>query len=208
MSNLLIQNISIEQLNLDASKVDISKGATYYKSYPAFVEYFNQLSTLCENNLIIGANFTYGWMPTILKYKSNKIKEVLDVLNKVKANKIIDLLDILTIKSFLNNSMVGTSKLLHFISPSQYPILDSRVFRYLTNNNPHHYRLNSGELYLEYKKLCDKLTQSPEYASIHKKIVKQVGYQMTPLRTIELIMYSNGGKDAINQTFDFTSKRK
>ena len=34
--------------------------------------------------LIIGINFTYGWMPTILDFRSKNFEEALEILNKAK----------------------------------------------------------------------------------------------------------------------------
>ena len=49
-------------------------------------------------------------------------------------------------------------------------------------------------------KLLSK-TDKPEYATIHNSIIKKIGYEMTKLRTLELIMYLKGGKDKKNNMY-------
>jgi hypothetical protein len=60
------------------------------------------------------------------------------------------------LKRAFNNSLVGTSKLLHFIHPKQYAIWDSWVFRFLNNEEPHKYKLEKPKTYLEYLRKLEK----------------------------------------------------
>jgi hypothetical protein len=75
--------------------------------------------------------FAYSWMPTIptihYAYIEGKEEQVLKELKKLPQGKadIVWLFNTLT--PVINNSVVGTSKVLHFIAPTQVPIYDSRV---------------------------------------------------------------------------------
>jgi len=71
-------------------------------------------------------------MPTSFDFRSDKFDEALEIINNAKKGIVpsIDQLEIL--KGLLNNSLVGTSKHLHFINPEIFAIWDSRVYRYLT----------------------------------------------------------------------------
>lgn len=74
--------------------------------------------------------FAYSWMPTIPNVKEIDNKQWSDIkrlLLTIARNPepLGNLLDILI--PIINNSLVGTSKVLHFISPEHIPIIDSRV---------------------------------------------------------------------------------
>lgn len=164
-----------------------------YISYKEFVEYFVGIKTISKHNLIISINFTYGWMPTIFEFCSNRFDEALEILNNSKNGTIPKINQLIVLKELLNNSLVGTSKLLHFINPEVFAIWDSRVYRYLTGNEPHGYRMIDYGAYLSYLAFCDYITKEPAYEDVHKSIISKVGYSMTKYRTSELIMYSAWG---------------
>lgn len=74
--------------------------------------------------------FAYSWMPTIPNVKvidSKQWREIKRLLPTIAKNPgaLEKLLSILI--PIINNSLVGTSKVLHFISPKHVPIIDSRV---------------------------------------------------------------------------------
>ncbi len=189
------ENISINKIFTDESTIDIPKDRSDFISYVEFIKYFSDLKTITKHNVIIGINFTYGWMPTIFDFRSNDIELVTNILNKAKLGKIPHENELEILRKCFNNSLVGTSKLLHFINPNIFAIWDSRVFRYLTNQEPHSYRLDNCKSYLDYLEFLKYLTEQLEYNRIHNSIIKKIGYEMTKFRTVELIMYLKGSKD-------------
>ncbi len=68
----------------------------------------------------------------------------------MKKGKLIDERQTITLKTAFNNSLVGTSQLLHFINPKQYAIWEQPCFRFLNNVEPHKYRLEKPRAYIEY----------------------------------------------------------
>jgi len=186
-------NISLDKFFRDGKNFVI-KRQSYYLSYPEFLKYFSDLKTITRHNLTIGINFTYGWMPTIFDFRSDKFNEALIILNEVKKGNKLTADNLVLLKGLLNNSLVGTTKLLHFIKPDNFAIWDSRVYRYLTGKEPHDNRIGNYNTYLDYLTFCDYLTKQKEFNSLQKNIEKQVGYSITAFRVAELIMYSNGAK--------------
>jgi len=162
----------------------------YLLSYPYFLNYFQNLESINLENLVIGISFTYSWMPTILKALNLKnTEEVLFILNEVKKGKLIDEQQLTTLKTTFNNSLVGTSKLLHFINPKQYAIWDSRVFRFLNNVEPHKYRLEKPRAYIEYLKLIEELKNEKAFTAFFDLIKQKVGYDITEYRALELAFF-------------------
>lgn len=179
----------IEILNEIANNFDSTK-ENYLISYPHFLNYFKDLQTINLENLIIGISFTYSWMPTILKsIKLEYPEKVLSTLNDVKNGKKINEEQLATLKSSFNNSLVGTSKLLHFINPKQYAIWDSRVFRFLNNEEPHKYKLEKPKTYIEYLEFIEKLKSEKSFQSFYELMKQKVGYEITKYRAVELAFF-------------------
>ena len=171
----------------------------YLLSYPYFLNYFQNLESINLENLVIGISFTYSWMPTILKALNLKnTEEVLFILNEVKKGKLIDEQQLTTLKTTFNNSLVGTSKLLHFINPKQYAIWDSRVFRFLNDVEPHKYRLEKPRAYIEYFKLIEELKNEEPFTTFFELMKQKVGYDITEYRALELAFFK-GTQFKINE---------
>lgn len=180
---------NIERLSRDENIINISKNDTGYISYLEFLKYFSDLNKITRHNVIIGINLVYAWMPTIFNFRSNDIDSTLNILNKAKKGEVPSENDLNVLIKCFNNSLVGTSKLLHIINPEVFAIWDSRVFHYLTNKKPYPYKINNCKWFLDYLKFCKHITKNPKYVKIHESIVKKVGYEMSKFRTLELIMY-------------------
>ena len=179
----------IEQLTKIANNFDSSK-ENYLLSYPHFLNYFKNLQTINLENIIIGISFTYSWMPTILKsIQLEKTDEILSILNAVKNGQKINEEQLATLKRAFNNSLVGTSKLLHFINPKQYAIWDSRVFRFLNNEEPHKYKLEKPKTYIEYIKFIENLKNETTFEVFYKLMKQKVGYEITEYRALELAFF-------------------
>jgi len=160
----------------------------YHKSYIHFVNYFSVRNELSEADLIIGSNFTYGWMPTILNYKSNQFLKAVEILNNAKKTERISNNELVILKKLINNSLVGASKLLHFINPKVYAIWDSRVCNFLTGKS-YPQKVENIDRYWSYLDLCKRTTLHPRFQEIHKSFIDRIGYEVSPNRTVEQIMF-------------------
>lgn len=188
------KQVTLTKFFQDGSNFKINRQSDY-RSYPEFLKYFSDLKTITLHNLIIAINFVYGWMPTIFDFRADNFDEALIILNKAKHGTIPDVDELRLLKGLLNNSLVGTTKLLHFINPDTFAIWDSRVYRYLTGKEPHDNRIGDCNAFLHYLKFCEYLTKQDGFDTLRKNIETKVGYSMTPYRVVELVMYSNGAKN-------------
>lgn len=188
------QNIPFDKLQQDEKTISTEFTGSDFVSYPEFLKYFTSIQTITKHNLVIGINFTYAWMPTIFDFRSDNFDAVINILNNAKQGQIPTEKELEVLKKCFNNSLVGASKLLHFINPRQFAIWDSRVYRYLTNQEPHSYRLDNYKSYLDFLDFCNFMTENNNYSEIHNSVIGKVGYTMTPFRTAELIMYLKGGR--------------
>ena len=130
------QNNTIDKFFNDGNAFEIQR-RSYYISYPEFLRYFSDLETITRHNLIIGINFPSGWMPTIFDFRSDRFDEALDILNRAKKGNKPTIDELNMLKGLLNNTLVGTTKLLHFINPDNFSIWDSRITQNLSCTTIH-----------------------------------------------------------------------
>ncbi len=193
-----MEEISIDKIITDEKKIKSNSEELkkdYHLSYKEFIKYFSNLKKITKHNYIIGINFTYGWMPTIFHFKNcvskNKIDEIVKILNNVKDGITISKQDIEYLVKVNNNSLVGTSKLLHFINPNNYIILDSRVYYYVNNGKVNYYQLNKVENYLQFLNNCKQIINDNRFKEVYESMIKKVGYKISSYRALELIMFIN-----------------
>ena len=187
--------ISIERIVLDEENVNFPPGDSFLLSYREFVHYYKNLDTITSHNFVIGAHFTYGWMPRILKLHNaqENFPLVVDILNEVKSGRIIGSTELLTLRDTINNSLVGASKLLSFTNPNNYAIWDRRVYTYINGHAPHEYQIRDPANYLAYLSNCEELTKDEMFKPVHASMNEKIGYEVTPYRAVELVMFMNGG---------------
>ncbi|MEO0726415.1 MAG: hypothetical protein AAFZ63_17865 [Bacteroidota bacterium] len=164
---------------------------TYLISYPHFLDFFAAKDVLTESDLVLGASLVYSWMPTALAWKSNNFSQVTDILNTAKeTNSPISSEDFLEVSRLVNGSIVGTSKLLHFVNPSVYPIWDSKINRLLHDGDSSD--TNSIERYQEYYDLYFQLKSDPRSHQVTKSLGEKTGYEITFARAFEMILFLAG----------------
>jgi hypothetical protein len=106
---------------------------TYAAHYVILLEWFRQQNDRkwTSELVLMGGLAVYGWMPTILRTDITKLDEVAKSLNMGQP----------PARRFLNNSVVGSSKFLHFWRPDKYAIWDSNIAKVLelkTNSEEHY----------------------------------------------------------------------
>lgn len=163
----------------------------YVEMYQYYINFFKEKEVLTESDVVIGVGFTYSWMPTILKNLNlSKLDKVTSILNNVKHRVEISNDDFLLLKEFSNNSLVGASKLLHFINPEDYAIWDSRVFKFLNNNEAaHKYKLEKVNVYREYLSYLNNLKTSGTLDNIVATLKAKIGYSISDYRALELMFF-------------------
>ena len=182
------KNLTFENLMRDADNFSVSDTDSYIEVYSEFLKYFESVNLIEKHHLFISSHFVYGWMPTMIQLDTKNLDEVLSALNAVKAGHTLTENQLEMIKKCVNNSMVGASKLLHFINPNLYAIWDSRIFRYITGKK-YSYGIEKPKAYLEYLEALNKIANHPEYRRLHFEIERNFKYEISPLRAIEFLMF-------------------
>ncbi|MBK9940685.1 MAG: hypothetical protein IPP13_03570 [Kouleothrix sp.] len=126
----------------------------------------------------------------MLRLQHTDFASAAHVLNQVKAREHISDADIQVLINLINNSIVGTSKLLHFVNPIDYAIWDSRVAAFYAPGISN-YRFQRTVTYREYLEQCKNVSQLAAFPALHLAVERKIGRPITSLRAIELIMYEN-----------------
>ena len=215
--------------------VSTKKFNSYDFSYEKLLKIFENLKSdqkdkqALENWLIGGSSIIYSWMPTILNFskgsdddeKANThLKECIKALKFIKkeiAGDFVKLLNnpafytkdkechINTLTSFINNSIVGTSKFLHFSFPEHFPIWDSRVERatrfikkdgkpeLIKDVKKNDYQTKKVDNYIAYCKAVYDVRKDTNFLNdLDIKLGKTKKFK--PIRKIENALFIIGGK--------------
>lgn len=174
----------------DSVYVPPPRPGSFEVSYPEFLEYFRVAASLGRHHLIIAANFTYGWMPTILDFRSEGFDDAVTYLDRARTSGNLQVDELYAMMCLVNNSMVGASKLLHFVSPAMYAIWDRRVADYLGAALENGKR--AAEQYDAYNQCCRSLSASPEMRTVTEHVSSVVGSSLGSIRALELVMLHGG----------------
>lgn len=170
----------------------------YSMVYPALLSHFTGLQPVNWDAAVLGLHIVYGWMPTIpklggiMQWDGSKQQKFAETLANAKNGQVPTDSELETLKSFCNNSMIGASKLLHFLKPETFPIWDSRVAKvFLKNPKAAGLSVNGIEPWKQYrnalsgwlsdqavKKKCRELRQLAPFLN-----------QVSDLRLVELVMF-------------------
>lgn len=183
----------LEELNLQEQK----KEDGYIQSYPHFIKFFKERKEIDKAAFFVGVHMVYGWMPTIPKIKFNEtpISDVISILNLAKKGKNLNKESFIILAKFINGSMVGTSKLLHFICPKKYPIWDSKIYSYFFQQKSSHHRVSKVDHYINYMQVLNQIIEEPAFKYLHKRINKNIfHYNATAMRAVEYVIFQAANK--------------
>jgi len=181
-------DLSLKRLSLDYRNIDYSHQISIHPYYSEFLTFFEDRDVIGYNDVIVAVHMVYGWMPTMLRLDTREIDSILLLLNDIKDGGSPTLEDLMLLRGMMNNSMVGPSKLLHFIDPQRFAIWDSRIFRYITGKVSQSQIANAVN-YFDYLEYINRLVLEPGFLPIHDHVRNKIGATYTKLRTAEIVMF-------------------
>ncbi len=162
-------------------------------SYREFIAFFQARPVLSTHDITIGAYMSYGWMPRALTtFDVNNLNALVAIINRAKLGQFPSEDEIALLSRTINHSLVGPSKLLHFVNPANFAIWDSRVFRFIERREPTQNEMISVRNYLDYHHNLRSLVADEAFAQVHNSMNLKIGYWVTPFRACEYIMYMGG----------------
>ena len=181
-----MESLRLERLLADAKKLG-SQDDHWSRSYRAFLLFFERLDFIAPDDVLIGVNFVYGWMPTMLKKVNlSNLERAADVLTSVKKGKILDIGELNLIRSVTNDSVVGASKLLHFVNPYNFAIWDSKTCLYTHTKG---YLVDRSSTYISYLDRCRYLSKLPGFKEFFDIVKGQFPFSISPMRALDVVMF-------------------
>ncbi|MGP1992944.1 hypothetical protein D9V96_013770 [Zobellia laminariae] len=183
-----MDGLTLNRLEKDAAEFDVFDSYVYERTYFEILSFFQDVRILQESHLILFAQIIYGSMPTMVNINLKNTDRLLTILSKARDGVEVNLEEIRAIKEYINNSLVGTSKLLHFLNPTMYAIWDSRIHRYITGKTTS-YGIGDVQTYISYLERIRNISSQDGYNKLHQKIAKHFDYEIQPSRVMEIIMF-------------------
>jgi len=175
----------------------IPRGNSYIVSYPYILAHFQGIKVFSEREFVCAAHIVYGWMPTVLNLNPDRtpigLRQGAEVLTEAKNKGRLRDDDIELLAKLVNHSLVGASKLLHFTAPSAFAIWDSKIYSFIFEQPAHNYRVNQLHKYREYMLRLKQISSRTGFEAFHESVKIKVGYEVSAMRAIELVMFLNSG---------------
>jgi hypothetical protein len=172
------------------------------ESYETFTNYFKNKKRLGRRDIIFGIAMAYSWMqtmPRIPEITQTEVSLVNNLVKKFDENKFKELTMV------VNNSLVGTSKLLHFSAPDKYPLWDKNVCNAFSLKKNYNYKVEKPTHYFGYKKYCEDLIDNEEkFEEIRKQVEKKYEKDRiknySKFRIVDMYMWNKGKTNTKGKT--------
>ena len=187
-----LRGTNLDSYNEESTdKVFAGRRQFYFNSYLYILSHLKaQKGNLNPESTMVAICLIYSWMPRVPHKVVIKDNDVIKLLNKAYhstyENKLSEQ-EIETIQFSINNSMVGTSKILHFINPNVYPMWDSNIAKIVKSEKDKSEKevLN----YLNYQNACLKLSDDDCNECI-KNFNSEKFNGLSKLRKIDMALFS------------------
>ena len=181
------------QLDLDLKQLATTRTVaerrlyTYLIGYPHLRAQFSRSEPLGLGEFIVATSMVYGLMPTVMNLRKGDPEMLLGPLSALRVDgRRLSHEQFADLRAIVNNSVVGASKLLHFLRPDTYPIWDSRVDRFMHGDDAD---TSSADRYFDYLADFDRVSQDPVFERQRVSLAKKLGYPIDATRAFEMIMY-------------------
>ena len=152
---------------------DLSKDVVF-NHYIYLLEFVNNIQKNNITDLIGLIHMCYGWMPTMYKKSNISLYSNKELINDLWQNVKEGSLDekyLKTLKTISNNSIKGSSKLLHFCNPEMYAIYDTRVFNSIVGRKQSDTTVNNIDYFIYYIKTLREWSKDKDFISKIKNIL-------------------------------------
>ncbi len=173
------------------------RSITYLSTYPSI-----RMLGACPGPINLDqfhqiAAMAYGWMPRIVRIDPLHTQSALKALNAAKTATALTLHAIpITDLAACLHSLVGASKVLHFVNDSVFPIWDSNIETFRLNGaSPPYNHMHTIGSYLAYAQDVHVISRDPGFHAFLQgftsvfnsrlNALRIAPYQISPVRAIE-----------------------
>lgn len=181
-----------------------AQSLTYLRTYQSILDAVAILPRTPESLISQVAVLAYGWMPRVARLDPKHYSEASVSLVKAAEDESngVDQTVVSNIAECLH-SVVGASKVLHFVRPDVYPIWDSKVAKVWNGRDLSQSEMSNPAKYVEYTKAVHDLAVSNEIdgfltefkAAYSERLAKLniADYQLGTIRAIESAIFELSG---------------
>lgn len=173
----------------------------YSDPYPCLVEHFKSFKFRQWSDALVALYLVYGWMPTIPNSKgepriqtTDEKEEILRILRGARDGTEIETSAIARLMLFTNNSVIGASKMLHFINPELYPMWDKNVAKAFLWRTVTSVTVNNRGRWDDYREALSAWAKDAEVQSLCEEL-RTLGDNLqtvSRLRLLELVLFVEG----------------
>ena len=163
--------------------------------FQAIIRVVARRSVLDWDEVVSIIHMVYGWMPTMLrptvKHSESEKDRLINVLKVVKQGGFLNSTQLSWVQRFSNRSIVGASKMLHALNPTNYVIWDSRVAEVFMWQGVTQATYSTLERYVEYLETLREWVKNPlvvEQCTEIRKLKNELT-DTSDLRIIELVLF-------------------
>ena len=179
---------------------------TYLRTYPALLEAAEALPQRADLLLKVMATAAYGWMPRVARLDPDHFEEAVSAIeDALNTSQVGQDPSIIKRVSECLHSVVGASKLLHFLRPHIFPIWDSKVAGVCLGKEPSQQSMTNAGNYLYYAKEVEEFCAASENAgfftnfgaaySARLEKLRITPYSLTRVRAVEAAVFELAGGD-------------
>ena len=172
------------------------------KSYPIFLAYFAGIEKIDAQNVILALNFVHAWKSEKLVFGSSDLEEAAGILERARSGADILPDEVQYLANTTNGCISVATKLLHLVAPDRFGILDPHVYRYLCGGD---WRLeleaNGPASCFTYWEQLHRVITENDVSDIQGRIEAWLGYKVTAIRAVELVMFVRGKLASLDPQF-------
>ena len=185
--------LSVDEFVTLARKVRPSAHSIYHCTYPYLLQFAESVEEFDPNTFVQIAHMAYGWMPTRLTQSGSdeSFLHCAQILNCAKKDGGLPGRSLEMLAASINNSIIGASKVLHFVNPTNFAIWDRHVFRAIHKRRHSADDIKSADNYAAYLTWLGELTDDRRFTPIYGGICEALGYEVTKLRAAEVVLFES-----------------
>ena len=170
----------------------------YSVAYGSLRPHFEKLTAVSWDDAVVGLHIVYGWMPTIpklgeiMRWDQQQKTVLTAILTRAITGNVPTDAELVELMAFSNNSMIGASKLMHFLNPSLFPIWDSRTAQaFLNRPKVYAQEVNKVEKWKSYQATLTSWVPDQRVKARCGELRKMAGHLagVTDLRLVELVLF-------------------
>lgn len=186
---------AIQQIENQPAVNDL-RSRTYLATYPSILAIGNVNEQIGVDRLHQLSAMVYGWMPRIVRLDPEHMNATLNALQQAQVANHNDYNNV-NIDDIANclHSVVGASKLLHFVNPAIFPIWDSNIEQFRLGMEPPYNQMSRVDNYLEYVGEVHEIRQENNFCNFYREFSRVLqnrlevnnieAYEVSEVRAIE-----------------------